>query len=201
MSKSPFNINHQNKDLPSKIVAGLERISEVYRALLWDHAKHIGLSPIQIQILIFIQYHGEHLCNVSSLALEFNITKPTVSDAIKALDQKGLIIKSPSTIDKRAYSVAPSKAGEALIEQLEHFASPLHKIVSQLPQKEQLPFFESLSTIIQGLHATETLKVQRTCFACRFFDTHGKTPYCKLLQQDLHKADIRLDCPEFEGKE
>ena len=85
MDKSVFNPDFQQKDISSKLVAGLERISEVFKVLLWEKAKQVSLSPIQIQILIFIAYHKQELCNVSHLAREFNITKPTVSDAIKIL--------------------------------------------------------------------------------------------------------------------
>ena len=53
MSDSVFNPNHQETDISSKIVAGLERISEAFKVLLWEKAKLLGLSPIQIQILIF----------------------------------------------------------------------------------------------------------------------------------------------------
>ena len=88
MGESVFNPDQQEKDISSKIVAGLERISEVFKVLLWEKAKMVGLSPIQIQMLIFIAFHKQELCNVSHLAKEFNITKPTVSDAIKVLDKK-----------------------------------------------------------------------------------------------------------------
>ena len=69
MHESTFNPKQQEKDFSSKIVAGLERVSEVFKILLWEKAKLVGLSPIQIQILIFIAFHKQNLCNVSHLAL------------------------------------------------------------------------------------------------------------------------------------
>ena len=80
MNEQVFDVNFQNQDLASRIVAGMERIAESYRVLLWDYAKTTGLSPIQIQMLIFMRYHAEEWCNVSALAREFNMTKPTISD-------------------------------------------------------------------------------------------------------------------------
>ena len=91
MNDSIFNPEFQNQNTSSKIIVALERISEAFKVLLWDKAKEYGLSPIQIQILIFVAYHKQELCNVSHLANEFNITKPTVSDAIKALVNKNYI--------------------------------------------------------------------------------------------------------------
>ncbi len=78
---SVFDPSEQNIDLDKKIVAGLERLSQVFRALLWDHAKAYNLSPIQIQLLIFIRYHRPEHNSVSYLAGEFSVTKPTISDA------------------------------------------------------------------------------------------------------------------------
>ena len=83
--ESIFNLENQNQNLDSKISAGIEKLSSVFRVLIWEQAKNLGLSPIQIQILIFLNYHSEHLATVSYLAKEFSLTKPTISDAIKIL--------------------------------------------------------------------------------------------------------------------
>jgi len=88
---SVFNIIDQNINLDSKIVAGLERLSQVFRILLWEKAKEYSLSPIQIQLMIFIQHHSQDKTTISYLAQEFNFTKPTISDAVKVLEQKKLI--------------------------------------------------------------------------------------------------------------
>ena len=90
---SVFNLTEQNFNLESKIVAGLERLSQVFRILLWEKAKENNLSPIQIQILNFVQHHSIEKNTVSYLAQEFNITKSTISDAVKVLEQKNLIKK------------------------------------------------------------------------------------------------------------
>ena len=103
MEESVFNTEFQQKDITSKIVVSLERISEAFKSLLWTYAKTIGLSPIQIQLLIFIAYHKKNLCNISYLANEFNITKPTVSDAVKVLHTKKLIKKTYASKDSRRY--------------------------------------------------------------------------------------------------
>ena len=122
MEKSVFDPNQQTNDISSKIVAGLERISEVFKSLLWEKAKSNGLSPIQIQILIFINFHKQKLCNVSHLAKEFNVTKPTISDAIKVLDKKGLITKDFSSADNRSYLIDLSSNGKKMVSETQDFA-------------------------------------------------------------------------------
>ncbi|MBU3821372.1 MarR family transcriptional regulator [Flavobacteriaceae bacterium XHP0103] len=200
MKKSTFNPEAQEKEISNKIVAGLERISEVFKILLWDKAKLIGLSPIQIQILIFIAFHKEGLCNVSHLAKEFNVTKPTISDAIRILEKKELIIKNFSPIDSRSYSITLSNLGIEIVSKTYDFSNPLKKHVNSFSEAEQESLFETLSQLIYKLNRNGILNVQRTCYGCKFYQKNQETHYCNLLQKELLKREIRLDCPEYEEK-
>lgn len=200
MNNSIFNPNHQTEDLSSKIVSGLERISEVFKVLLWEKAKQVGLSPIQIQVLIFIAYHKQELCNVSHLAKEFNVTKPTISDAVKILDKKQLILKDYSSSDSRSYSIHLSQLGQQTVSETYDFANPLKQQVDKFKQEELEDIFKTLSELIFKLNQNGTLTVQRTCFACKYYQKQGTSDYCGLLEEELLNKDIRLDCPEFEEK-
>ncbi len=200
MHNSLFNPEKQQQDTTSKVVAGLERISEAFKALLWEKAKTLGLSPIQIRILLFVAYHKEVLCNVSHLANEFNITKPTVSDAVRILDKKELIIKDFSSSDSRSYTILLSTKGKDMVVQTENFADPLKRQFEGMPSKELNTLFGHISKVIFGLHRTGILSVQRTCYGCVFYDKQQGKDYCNLLDTSLAAKDIRLDCPEFELK-
>ena len=200
MEKDIFNPERQHSDLNGKIIVALERISEVFRALLWDHAKVVGLSPIQIQLLIFVDYHDADLCNVSHLAKEFNVTKPTISDAIRILLKKGLIKKEISPNDRRAYAVLLTPDGKAIVRQTEHFTQPLYRITSQLGDAEQEQFFKTLSKIIYGMDQSGLLAVQRMCLRCQYYLKKEAGHYCRLLETDLSDPELRLDCPEFTAR-
>ncbi|WP_299124846.1 MarR family winged helix-turn-helix transcriptional regulator [uncultured Tenacibaculum sp.] len=198
MNNSNFNPEEQENNISSKIVAGLERVSEVFKILLWEKAKLVGLSPIQIQILIFITFHKQHLCNVSHLAKEFNVTKPTISDAIRALDKKGLIIKDYSSADSRSYAIMLSDKGKEIVQQVHDFSNPLQQQINLFNQEEQESLFDTLSTLIYRLNKNGILSVQRTCYGCKFYEKKQDSHYCNLLNKKLLKSEIRLDCPEFE---
>ena len=79
MNPSVFDINNQLQSIESKIVVALERISEAFRVLLWEEAKEHALSPIQVQLLIFCCFHTEEKRKIGFLAVEFNLTKATIS--------------------------------------------------------------------------------------------------------------------------
>ena len=200
MKESTFNPEQQEKDISSKIVAGMERISEVFKILLWEKAKLVGLSPIQIQILIFIAFHKQELCNVSHLAKEFNVTKPTVSDAIRILDKKELIVKDFSSSDSRSYSISLSDLGNDIVSQTYDFSNPLKKHLDSLSKSELESLFGTLSQLIYKLNRNGILSVQRTCYGCKFYEKQQESDYCNLLKKELLNQEIRLDCPEYEEK-
>lgn len=200
MENSLFNPEQQKRDVSSKIVAGLERISEVFKVLLWEKAKLVGLSPIQIQILIFIAFHKQELCNVSHLAKEFNVTKPTVSDAVRVLDKKGMVTKDFSTSDSRRYSLQLTEVGKNLVAETNNFAKPLKKQIDKFNESELESMFSTISELIYKLNRNGILMVQRTCYGCTFYQKNKGTNYCNLLQKELMANDIRLDCPEYEER-
>lgn len=200
MNDSVFNPQNQETDLSSKIVAGLERISEAFKVLLWEKATELGVSPIQIQILIFIAYHKPALCNVSHLAKEFNVSKPTISDAIRVLNKKGIIEKDVSSADNRSYTIKLSDRGLDIVSQTENFAHPIKKTLNQIETANLNALYKTLSTLIYQLNRNGVLTVQRTCYGCKFYKKNTNIHYCNLLEKELLDADIRVDCPEYENR-
>ncbi|WP_025665972.1 MarR family winged helix-turn-helix transcriptional regulator [Aquimarina megaterium] len=200
MNKSIFDISFQHKDINSKIVIGLERISEVFRTLLWEHAKTAGLSPIQIQIIIFIAYHKEDLCTVSHLAKEFNVTKPTISDAVKTLEKKEMIFKNKTSTDNRSYYISLTPKGQKNVSEAENFANPIKKQLLNFNTEEQESLLKTINILIYQLNRSGVLSVQRTCYACKFYEKNKNNHYCNFIQTELKDVDIRLDCADFEEK-
>ena len=198
--KSIFNRESQQKDLTGKIVVGLERISEAFRVLLWEQGKMHGLSPIQIQILIFIKYHPDHLCGVSYLAKEFNMTKPTISDTVKSLNSKELISKRKGGMDSRSQVISLTEKGLDMVSKIENFAQPITKKVASLNHDEQSSLLSGILSIIHQLNQSGIISVQRTCYACKFYQKTSDNHYCNLLKSNLKNHELRVDCPEFEAR-
>ncbi|TRX59104.1 MarR family transcriptional regulator [Fulvivirga sp. M361] len=200
MKDSIFNLEAQQLNTSSKIVVGLERISEAFKVLLWKQAKTLGLSPIQIQLLIFIAFHKYELCNVSHLAKEFNVTKATVSDAVKVLDKKGLIIKTHSSTDSRSYIITLSSKGKQIVNQTNSFADPIKSVLENVNKTDLDQLYGTLTQLIYGLNRSGILDVQRTCYGCQFYEKKERDHYCHLLKKKLFTNEIRLDCPEYNEK-
>ena len=195
---SLFDPKIQQSDVSAKVVVALERVSEAFKSLLWEKAKDLGLSPIQIQILIFVKHHDMKYSNVSYLAKEFHVTKPTVSDAVKALEQKGLISKEQSLIDSRSYTIRLTDKGAAIVQETQDFSDEIKNSLGEFPKKTVDNMYAMLMDLIGKMTQTGLLTVQRTCFACSFYEQSQSGARCNLLKMPLQTTDLRIDCPEFE---
>ena len=188
-------------ELSNKIVSGLEKLSEVFRYLYWEKAKRFGLSPVQIQILLFMQQHREEFCKVSELAREFNLTKPTISDAVKVLIAKDFVSKEKSGLDKRSYILRLTENGVKLNSGLEDFSKPLVVSLAEFSPLDLKSFYGNITNLIYHLNRSGVIQVQRMCFNCKYYSDKDGGHYCNLMQLPLQTEDIRLDCPEFENAE
>jgi DNA-binding MarR family transcriptional regulator len=196
MEQSVFNLDVQNTNVEFRIVAALERLSEAFRVLLWNEAKILNISPIQIQILVFLKFHAIEKCKVSYLAQEFNMTKATISDAVKVMLQKGLIDKETDAEDTRSYTMRLTDLGETTIAQATLFANPLLKSFDTLSNEQKEILLDSLLQMIFRLHKAGIITLQRMCQTCQYLQNNEGSHYCRLLEKPLLKAEFRLDCPE-----
>lgn len=195
--KSTFGPDQQATNTSSKIVAALERLSEVFRVLLWDNAKQYGISPIQIQVLTFLLHYPEEQRTVTFLAAHFNMTKATISDAVKSLEAKNYLIRKVITTDTRSHTLHLIKAGKALAKKVESFAYPLQNTLSLTGSKEQSVLLEQLLQLIFKLNREGIITPQRMCLNCHFYTQKGGH-YCNLVPCKLKAADLRVDCPQFQ---
>lgn len=186
-------------NLESKILNGLERLSEALKALLWEKAKVYGISPIQIQILLFIANHKIDICNVSYMAKEFNVTKATISDAVRVLLKKEFLEKDFSPVDNRRYNLSITTLGNELVGNLSEYAIPFEQELSIFKEQDLSTVYDTLTKLIFQLNQRNIIQVQRTCYMCKYYTGDKKNShYCNLLKSELKKQEIRLDCNEFE---
>lgn len=195
---SSFNPEYQNKNIEGKIIVALERISEAFRVLLWKEGKENALTPIQLQLLLFLKYHDPEKCRVNYLAKEFNLTKATVSESVRLLSKKGYISKETDPKDTRSYSIHLTQSGNTLAIKCGSFAMDLEQPVHSLSSAQKEMMFQSLLELITKLNKAGIITVQRMCFSCRFYVPNNKNDYCNFLKKELSKTDLRVDCPEHQ---
>jgi DNA-binding MarR family transcriptional regulator len=168
----PFDLDTQQQHTESKIVVALERIAEAFRVLLWEQSKETKLSPIQIQLLIFLQFHAEDQCKVGYLAQEFNMTKATISDSVRLLKEKGLIKTETDPSDTRSYVIHLTEQGKAIVQKTTSFANAIEKPLHSFPAQQKEVLLASLLNIIYQLQKAGIITIQRMCLSCRFYQSH-----------------------------
>ncbi|MCY1538853.1 MarR family protein [compost metagenome] len=183
-------------------MASLERIAQAFRVLLWQESKEFSLSPIQVQVLIFLLHHSEEKRKVSYLAAEFNMTKATISDTIKTLEQKNLITKEYEQHDSRSYIIHLTTKGKDIAGKTSFFTKEIQTPIDKLHPDDKENLLLSLLNIILHLNQSEVITIQRMCMTCRYYQSSdkGQKHFCNLLNQKLHIADLRIDCPEHSVK-
>lgn len=132
------------------------------------------------------------------MAREFNVTKATVSDSLKALEQKRLVQKVVDPEDSRSYILSLTEAGITLALATAAVTAPLEEAVGALSpeQKDQLTF--TILELIYRLNQANIISTQRMCFNCHYYAGDQRhTHYCNLVNQTLRAIDLRLECPEF----
>lgn len=198
MKYSSFNLNEQNQKTESRIVVALERISEAFRVLLWNESKENSLSPIQIQIMIFVYFHSQEKCKVGYLADEFNMTKATISDSVKILLSKDLVAKETDPLDTRSYSLSLTTEGKKIAQKVSFFASSIEQPLENLTEEHKTIMLNGLLKLIFDLNKSGIITIQRMCFTCSNYQVDKGIHYCKLLKSQLAESELRVDCPEHE---
>lgn len=179
-----------------KIIQSLERLSKAFRVLLWDESKKYGISPIQIQILLFCMSHKPEMLKVSLLAKEFDLTKATISDSVKSLFSKEMLIKVPDEKDSRSYQVQLTSKGEEIAKKTSSFTDSLNQSIERIPENEKGQLLNNLLNMIQSLNESAVISIQRMCLTCHYYSVNDGHHYCALLQKNLKDHELQIDCDD-----
>ena len=198
VQKSP---NYQ-PELDHLLIVSLEKLSQVFRSLLWDNAKQLNLSPIQIQFLIYIHSHLKKFSSVSEIARVFNLTAPTVSDAIKTLESKGMIQKIVSRRDRRRYPIALTRKGREVARNLTSWYEPLLKHLPNATTEKRESVLMFLLEFMDSLKNENLLNDVNPCISCDFFrEERGENAsdefYCTFRKVSLNGGQLQLNCPNY----
>ena len=201
---SVFDPSAQHEDVDAKVVATLERLSQVFRVRLREEARRSNLSPIQAQFLIHLFHHDVELRRVSQLAREFDLTPATVSDAVTSLESKELVRREQWPEDRRVVTLRLTPDGEDLATTLSEWADPIREHLERFPQEQRETVMCFLLELAGSLQRSGLITVARMCVTCRFFqrDVHpgnASPHHCSLLNVPLGSSNLRVDCPEHEA--
>ena len=188
----------QGTTLEGRIIVALQKVSEAFRVLLWEKAKEHSLSPIQIQIMIFIKYHPEEMCKVAYLAQEFNLTKATISDAVKTLISKKVLRKAQCSYDNRSFVLSLTEGGDNVVNDIESYTSDFNESLQGVSDGSKPMLLQELMGIIYQLNKLNIITHQRMCFTCNHYNgDRVNAHYCGFLQSRMDTKSLRIDCIDY----
>lgn len=135
----------------------------------------------------------------TTLAREFNVAEPTVSDAIAALVRKGLVVRRQDPHDRRRHDLVLTRAGRNTASELARWTAPAEIATSKLDRVEAERLLDSLLLVISKFHDAQLLPVVRACSNCVQLQTTGtttRTYHCGLYDTPMKISDLRVDCAD-----
>ncbi len=182
------------------MIAGLERISHIFRYSLWQTQNSYGLTPLQAQVLVFVLFHDESRNTATTLASEYSVSKATISDTISILVRKKLMKRVKSKEDARVDILTLTTKGEKAAKELSGFADGFRDQFASFSKKQKTEFYTLLVSFLKNLYDAKAVTSVRMCPTCEFFSGSSSGGSCSLLKVKLKDADLRIDCPVHVSK-
>jgi DNA-binding MarR family transcriptional regulator len=175
------------------IAALLERIGR----LVSTEAHVEGLLPVQWEALRYLDKANRFSKTAAAVTAYLGITKGTVSQTLKTLENKGLLKKRVDGKDRRINHLSLTAKGRRLLGR-----DPLDTTivaVNDLGDAAQRTLGKGLQTLLSVRLAAQDRKPFGQCRDCRYFarqHTEGNPHYCQLLQEKLAESDSLAICHE-----
>ncbi len=191
---SGFSPEQQFTSLDARLLLSIQRLSDMLKAIQWEQARILGITPLQLQILLFTGHHTAAVNKVAYIAMELQLSRPTISDAAAALVSKGFLRIEEDQKDRRSYSFLLTDTGLEMLEKAEMYTAELQAVVGKKPLQEKMNLYQSLYTILAGLNNKKG-GMQRTCYNCSHYEGNRKRQHvCRLLEKQLISAELQIDC-------
>lgn len=187
-----------------RIMAGLARLGIALKSQSWDRTGPLGLNPTQGQILTLLLQKSGMQVSLSELAEQLAVSLPTVSDSVKALENKGYVKKQTDTNDKRAVGISLTAKGRVEAERLSQWPDYLLDAVEELTESERRVFLRALVKMIRSLQVRGKIPVAQMCVTCRFFRPNVyKDPIhphrCDFVNAPFGDGELRIVCLDHQS--
>ncbi len=175
----------------------LERVNNLIRVEIRAVGVKYGLQPVQIEALTYLTQCNRYSDTPQAVTEYLGLTKGTVSQSLKVLEQKGLIKKRKDSQDKRIVHLAPTGKGRKLFEQsfpIKSLESSLEKINSV----KAAQFEEALRSTLRSMQHHNNRNTFAACHTCRFNQKEKNGYLCGLTQEPLSTQEVQLICREHQ---
>lgn len=180
-------------DIAHRVTGLINRLGRTLHCLQFSE----GLNPAQWEALRYFGRANRYSRTPSALADYLGTTKGTVSQTIKALEAKGLVVRVPHTRDRRAVLLQTTPAGDATLarDPMMRIEALAGDLVDELPAARD--FLQRLVTGLQEDEGTSGFGVCKECthFCKNAVGMEADAPHrCGLTGDPLSMSDSDKIC-------
>ncbi len=185
-----------------RLVVGLAKVGLVLRQHAWRDANTRRLSPTQAQVLVFLLRRSP--ARLSALARDLGVSSPTVSDAVRVLVDKGLVLKTRAGDDARALALTLTAEGRAAAEAARGWPDVLLDAADALDDHEQGVFLRGLTKMLRVLQERDAIPHQAMCPTCVYFRPYQhaddlRPHHCAFVNAPFGDRSLRLECADHQS--
>ena len=175
----------------------LERIASVLRSEARAQGQGLGLQPVHMDTLYYLASCNRYSDTPLGVTEYLCLTKGTVSQTIKLLENKGLIRKNNDPGDKRVVHLALTRKGHQFVEQ--QLPPPaFEEALGSLPATTQSALDKHLQKLLSAYQSTQGREGFGICRFCRHNQSDTNGFVCGLTRDRLTDRDVQLICREFD---
>ncbi len=127
---------HQSGSIQQSLSGQAALLTELLSNALEPHLRKSGLTPATFDLLSAVHAH-EGGASQASLARRLRVSAPTLSEAVHMAEDRGFLVASKSTSDKRLRVIKLTTVGQRAVEQALKALNQLEtQVVEELEDRE-----------------------------------------------------------------
>ena len=172
----------------------IERLGNLLRAEERRVATDHGLQPVHLHVLHYLTHCNRFSDTPAAVTKYLGLTKGTVSQSLKVLERKALVMKCPDPNDGRKVHLKVTAEGLEVVQSaiptnlLQQAAENTGTDVAQLSCM--------LGGLLRGVQRANGSRSFGVCRSCHHFLIDGPSFQCGLTHEPLSQADSRRICCE-----
>lgn len=177
----------------------IERLANLQLLTLMDISAFKNLPPVQVRALYYL-FRCNHYSNTPGTVTEYlGLTKGTVSQSLRKLEEQGFLIRESDRRDKRKVKLHLSKSAHEAMSMAIRLGS-ITLAQQTLPDAGQ-ELEHRLIQFLRIVQQHEGARLFGVCQQCRFHQQQNGAPYCGLMQEAIPVAEITQICREYSQDE
>lgn len=167
----------------------LERLSALRTSLIRQRAAQLGIQAVHAEILEYLSRCNKYSNTAQALSEYLGITKGSISQSLKTLEQNGLIHRTNRLDDKRYYELSLSDKGQETLKKLQ-------ENIPDIPDFNQTTE-DNFQSILKDWQHKNNFRSFGLCKTCKYKEILDNGTFkCGLTKENLLPADTEKICRE-----